>query len=52
MKATNQQAVSVAKATAQGWTKFENTDLGSVLLRKGAMVMCIYFDGTAIQYKG
>lgn len=47
----NQQQKSVNDLKKNGWEVSETTDLGSVLLVKGNMVSCVYFDGSVIEYR-
>ena len=47
---TAQQKATVATLTASGWTFREVSDLGSVIMTKGFIEACVYWDGSKIEY--
>lgn len=47
---TAQQKATVATLTASGWTFREVSDLGSVIMTKGLIEACVYWDGSKIEY--
>lgn len=45
-----QQKATVATLTASGWTFREVSGLGSVIMTKGLIEACVYWDGSKIEY--